>query len=486
MFFPIFCLVAAYPAGYYVFAVVLTCEGALFGFLARPGTGVWEKFKNGLKIGVVPILASTLASLVVMPGFAYELVVRLGLMYQQTAGWPLPFFSPLFFSGLPYFNSGAFIADYNAVFAKADALQFVPVLLVVIFLLIVISLKKYYFLINGKHEDDKKIQNEQKCLIITICLAYIVAIATYLVLYLINGHVYKVWKFATYTALPLSFVPTALAVYGATVLSRVLKVASLKKICLGIVLAVYLVLWVRMPGVQDIPFKYYNVVSAMPFIYNLSDIKSKIPPNKSLLVDFDGFSKVAIAPLILKNNENIKIRFLTGSDLPRSNFLYFNLITKDTFVLSDTDYKNLYRGENLNPSVYGLYSYSYERLMEKGMVNFYSGRVPFDWKTSHVGEGTMVSMKTPLRLVGRSIKLTLALFSDSGDSGCRTIRFDLFENDMVLSADGVEADNVVLELPDSLTGSGNIKFMIYPTDAVSRTTGRPCVFNVKGVYLEQI
>jgi hypothetical protein len=57
---------------------------------------------------------------------------------------------------------------------------------------------------------------------------------------------------------------------------------------------------------------------------------------------------------------------------------------------------------------------------------------------------------------------------------------------MVLNADGIKADDVILELPDFLTGSGGIKFMIYPTDAVSRTTGRPCVLNVKGVHLEQI
>jgi hypothetical protein len=488
MFFPIFCLVAAYPAGYYVFAVVLTCEGALFGFLARPGTVVWKKFKNGLKIGVVPILASTLASLVIMPGFAYELVVRLGLMYQQTTGWPLPFFSPLFFSGLPYFNSGAFIVDYNAVFAKGDVFQFVPLLLVVIFLLIVINLKKYYFLINDKYEDDKKSQNEQKSLIITICLAYIVGIATYLVLYLINGHVYKVWKFATYTALPLSFVPTALAVYGATVLSRILKVASLKKICLGIVLAVYLVLWVRMPGVQDIPIKYYNVVSAIPFIYNLSNIKSMMRPNSTVYLDFSEYSKMAIAPLVLKNDKNIKFKFINATSYFTSDPFYSKSVDEDTVIISDTDYQGIFRGEKLPPFNYNLYYYHFDRLKTCGMAVIYTGQIPYYWKTDGDGGWTLVDVKIPLELVGRTLRLRLSLSLTPGADGevsdCRKVRVDLLENGSVSDSYDLRDDNVVLRLPSSLTASGVVKFKAYPVDVGCSGNPGPRVYDVLGVYLD--
>ncbi|MDR1297527.1 MAG: hypothetical protein LBO05_09195, partial [Deltaproteobacteria bacterium] len=281
---------------------------------------------------------------------------------------------------------------------------------------------------------------------------------------------------------------TALAVYGATVLSRVLKVASLKKICLGIVLAVYLVLWVRMPGIQDIPIKYYNIISAMPFIYNLSNIKSMLRPNTTVYLDFSEYSKMAIAPLVLKNDKNIKFKFINATSYFTSDPFYSKSVDEDTVIISDTDYQGIFRGEKLLPFNYHLHYYPHERLENNGMAVIYTGKIPYDWKTGDDGGGTLVDVKIPLGLVGRPLRLTLALSLPPGADGevsdCRKVRVDLLGSGGVSDSYDLLDDNVVLRLPASLTASGVVKFRAYPVDAGCSGNPGPRVYDVLGVYLD--
>jgi hypothetical protein len=487
MFFPLFCLLVAYQGGYVVFAGVLMCVGVLSGFLNVEKPSLGARLTGALKSGPFPVLLATVLTMVVMPGFGYDFLVRLKYVYQQTVGWPLPFLSPLLFLGVPYFVPNSFLLSSDLVMDKLNIILYVILILFIVVLLVIINSKKVQLLLVN---NNSKINKNNACrsisIITTISIAFIVSLILYLALYMRYGNLYKVWKFVSYTALPLSFIPLSLLIFVVICLSRNFNFKYLNKCISLFCLIVYLILFIRMPVLKLIPFTYYGIVSAMPFIYELSRIETKIPKNMTLLVDVDGFTKMPLVPLIIKNNQ-IKGEFLYALDTFKSNSFYNYTVDKDTIIISDVEYHNIYRGENNRPSLYKLYVYAFDQLEKMGMASINSGMIPYDWKTSPVGAATSVTIKIPLELRGLPLKFSMALSPDSDADGqnCRTIGLDLMDGEQVVAGGIFEVGDISLDIPDSLINSDFIRIMLYQTEGGDGAL-RPCVQGVRGVGLEKL
>jgi hypothetical protein len=487
LFLPLFCLLIAYQGGYGVYAGVLVCVGALSAFLNCEKPSLGARLSAALKIGLLPVLLVTVLCMVVMPGFGHEFIVRLRLEYQQSTGWSLPFLSPLLFLGVPYYSQHLLLPSSDISIDKANIIPYIPLILSVIFLTIGVNHKRFIFFINKSSAD--KCLRERKNIITTLSLAYLVGVVIYLASYLRYGHLYKVWKFVSFTALPLSFIPISLLVLLIIWLSINFKLQWLRKSFCIFCLAIYLCLFVQMPGLLMLPHTYYGILSARPFINDLFAVQSKIQENKTLLVDLIGFGKMTIVPLILKNNKNLKINFIYPAGTFASNPFYNYSVDEDTIIISDVYYPKIYRAKEIPPSIYEMYFYDFNQLEKMGMASINTGVIPYDWKTSPTGDAMVVAIKIPLELRGLPLKFSMDVGPDPGtdSQNCRDIGLDLMDGDQVLSGGVFDVNGEVsLDLSVDMIRSDFIKIMVFQTATADSDGLVPCVQRIRGVDLEKL
>jgi hypothetical protein len=483
LFFPLFSLFLSYQAGYPLFAAIIISIGFLSVFLHTKGTFLPRAIFSAKK-NVLPVLAATAASFVLMPGVAYHLANRLEEVYLQKAGWSLNFFSPWQFSGLPVFSPHAFVPEPEPGKNFWAVFFYLPLLAVVIFLLILqikIFTKK-----DIKNNSNFKLDNiiqKRNNFIISTTIAFLLSLIIYLIIYILFGHIYKIWKWATYSALPLSFVPLALS---ALVLERLKKYSKmLKKLSYFIILTLIFILgfkFISMPSLPTIPPTYFEVYSAEPFLDQLRRVKDLAPSGTTVVVDMNDESRMFLPAFIFKETDKFKVKYIYGMYYFFSHQDYFSLIDQNSIVISDIEYKNIFRAENKNFSPTTLFLYTYDHLNAKGYATIKTRNSYFDWRTE--SNYIFSKIKIPETLVGKDLRFEVRLTPKEPErDDCQIVRLGLRDEIGEIAWSVHKQSQISIDLPPEASAGGLLQTVVLTGDGPGNPATETCKYIVNGLYL---
>jgi hypothetical protein len=204
-FFPMFFLFICYQGGYFAFLFIIIFASFALAFFTAVNTQFVKRTFLALKKGTAPILTIFLLSCLLAPFQTFHLFKRSVQTAKQTAGWTLSLLNPWSFSGLPFYQDGEF-KYYSLDSSPLTYVAFIGVILLIVYL---ITINKDLFLKKTEGYSHNNIANlnfgPQIQIIFALISTFIFSIALYLIFYSIFGSKYQGWKFASYSALPLSF-----------------------------------------------------------------------------------------------------------------------------------------------------------------------------------------------------------------------------------------------------------------------------------------
>ncbi|MDR1396038.1 MAG: hypothetical protein LBK52_07715, partial [Deltaproteobacteria bacterium] len=126
LFFPLMLLFFSYQTGYILYSCFLSLALFLRIFLSRTGKPFPARTAAALLGAWGTILWLTFLCSLLGPGLLFRIFCRLQQAAAQTEGWSLPFLSPWFFSGLPFFQEGAFTPNGLPAGGESGPLSYIP------------------------------------------------------------------------------------------------------------------------------------------------------------------------------------------------------------------------------------------------------------------------------------------------------------------------------------------------------------------------
>ncbi|MDR0548871.1 MAG: hypothetical protein LBI10_05605 [Deltaproteobacteria bacterium] len=404
VFFPLFFLLLSYQAGYQLFAIIIVFAGFLLAYFNLTRQKFISKVIKSIGYGLRPVLYATIVSAILAPGsFAY-MIRRIFEVAAQTAGWGLPFFSPWHFSGIPYYSPNAFLVP--AKLLPADGLT-LATYLPLIGLTAALAFMVYFTTARANQPlqpaNDKSLKAGP---ILTLTIVYLLSLAGYLGLSFFFGHFYQIWKFPVYVILPLSFVPLGLFFLALKRLA-VKKLTKLPALAAFLLVSVLGLKFAAMPALTDWPFKYYSITSANSFINALKSIKSTIPKNFTVIIDFKSYARKFIAALMFTKDQFKNINLIFYSFYFLGDAFFYNLINNNTIIVSDSKFDHIYNLHNTKFQWGDLYIYDYDKINNNGYIAFKSGSFNFDWTIDLLP--LHAAIKLPKDKIGQELNISVTL-----------------------------------------------------------------------------
>jgi hypothetical protein len=406
LFFPLFLIFLAYQAGYVLYAAMAAAAGLMQAFFSQKNRHLLKRLGRSFAAGAVPAVLATIAAAVLMPAVFLRLFFRTFGVAAQVTGWDLPFLSPWHFSGLPFYAPGSFNPFYFSGTQADSVFPFLILMAAAAGLLIIVLRPGRRGPGSGAdcpagQRPDKDPENSLK----TLTVLYLVSAAGYLILYSYFGNAYKIWKLAALTLLPLSFVPLALTV---KVLERLAGPGrpGLPPAALLILAAGFGIKFSAMPPLTEFPYTYYNCFSAEEFVSGMKNLRNNLPKRATVLFDFTNIDSKFISAIVFGNKLSYQTRFLTSFVVVRSSQNIFNLLSEDLFFVTDKKFgsiinnNNDYNNGNIN-------IYSYNEIIDRGMVSFHNGLPDFKWEICQYP--VHFTILIPKNKKGQPLKLSAAL-----------------------------------------------------------------------------
>jgi hypothetical protein len=473
LFFPFFLLFISYQAVYIILISFIAFFMALLIFLQRQNQRLLFRLAYSTIIGFWTVALITIVCTLLAPGIFFHLSQRVLEVAAQTAGWGLPFFSPWHFSGLPYYSQNAFQPIVAQVFWR-DILAYIPLYIITLAFLLFIWYKNINKIYEHNYLTNKSLSKFYT--IASITITYLVALGTFIVLCLKFDTSYKTWKFATYVVLPLSFVPTAL-------LFKVLENLS-HKITPTIVIIVFLITFIgynfyNMPSLIEIPAKYLSMTSATPKINAIQNIQSKLPKSSTIFIDFNFYHESSILPFIFNSSKFSKIIFLNSFPYFQFNNIDFDIINKNTFILSDTNDYNIIKSvpNAIESRVSAVYDYN--SILNKGLVFFSHGPFPYHWEVDLYP--VHASFLIPLAQRGKELKLSINISAPTAPTCRKKARLGIYHKDGIIWEEK-DIDQLWMQIPADLSITGSFyTHLILPQPSNNKNI---CLYKINSFVLE--
>jgi hypothetical protein len=447
LFFPLFLLFISYQAGYILLICFISLFGALLFFFQCDNRSLFPKLAYSAIMGFWPVTLITIFCSLFAPGIFLHLSQRALEVAAQTAGWGLPFFSPWHFSGLPYYSQKAFQPIISQVFWR-DVSVYIP-------LIILISIFLFLILIQNKSKrpiiSDTNIKPVSRTGVITaLSLTYLTALVVFLAFSLYYGTYYKIWKFAAYAVLPLSFIPTALFFKA---LERLCPNISSILITIPVIIVIIIFKFFSMPNFIEIPHKYFTMILGSTFINSEQLIKTNLPKSSLLFIDFDFYDELWVSSIILNSQKFYKINYLHSLPFLNSNIINFNTFNKNSFIISSFKYNNLIKSTSNNIDSGSIYIYGYDTILNQGMAYFSNGLSPYDWEVSNYP--IHASFLIPRAKRGQELKLRIDISAPNTPICQPKARLGIFHKDKIIWEEK-ELDQLWAIVPAELTIAGTL------------------------------
>jgi hypothetical protein len=330
--------------------------------------------------------------------------------------------------------------------------------------------------------------HEDSAFLTTLSLAFLVATAIYLIAYLFYGNIYRVWKWAGLIALPLSFVPTTAAFCALHRLSRHVF-RHLHSVTLIGCLLFFIIKFIQIPSMVNIPIEYYKTQSGSPFISTIYKIKNSIPNNSTVYLDFSLFSQQFLA-LIIFNDPDLKIDIFNYYYYFRGLHDYFDNINESTYILSDFKYDNIYNGEKLDRKNGQINVYTYENLITNGYAVITT--IPRKFSENSVIKKNFFKIKIPKKLTSPEITFSIDLVPQNELlEGCRSVELGVYDADAEETRWSThDYDDVTVMAPASARERGELVAILSINQALDTSPRNgdaselPCKFQIERIRLE--
>jgi hypothetical protein len=392
LFLCLFTLLLSYQSGFFLYLSLLIFIRFILFILQNCNLKFYKNLITSLIYSAFPLLIIAVLSFLLMPGVAYHLFLRTWQVAQQVSGWPLPFLNPLFFSGLPFHVAGPFLLQYDVPEIEYQKIIFYFILLIFITINSIVFLKKH------------NLKNDNNTLLLALTITYLLSLLTYIGLYMTFGNIYRIWKLASFTALPLAFVPTTLIYMVMT------KHHLSRHLLAGItsLIAVFFLAQIISSGpLVELPFKYYNIKSSAPFISVLNKFRTTIKDNTKLILHFNDLTKTFIATLALKTIPNTEISHINGLYYTPSHYDYFSLINNNSIIITSTNFNKIFNGSFSQEFDDRIFIYDFTRLNKVGYATLNSGINPFPWKINT--NNLFIKIRLPASQINKTVKITATL-----------------------------------------------------------------------------
>jgi hypothetical protein len=426
LFFPFLYLFMCYQAGYFMFAAVCGLASVMsirFGEGWRPegpedgsdgqhkvsGADECLTFPGASVLSILrliwraarPFLAVTAASAAVSPQTAYQVVTRTFSAAAQTDGYGLNFLDPGLFAGFPLIADGGYFGIRTDV-----AWTWWAVFLGAMGVLCVIALRRCVKVFPGRELAALK----------SLSLLFLLLLAGYLVAYGLKGDDYRVWKFVSLTALPVSFLPAALLVTAVHEAFR-FKRSLPWYFCL---LSATLISLPHMAYINPLGPRasIQNMRSLLPLSIVVEEALRYDRDTELVLFDFMTIERNFAAMVISQYSGIERIGFLNGVYFGGTVEDYFKHAERGAPVYSDRKYPDLFKGRTvLAPSQFTAFRYDIN-LMRRGGAVAYTGLERFTMNP--IRRNVKIKILPPENFVGHDliVRLRFAKDQDGMDPSC--------------------------------------------------------------------
>jgi hypothetical protein len=473
-FIPFFLIYLTYQGGFLFYSLLLTLYLFLLNFNTFNNLSLINRLYKSIISAIYPILLLTIISCLLMPSVFFHIITRSLQVAAQTSGWGLPFFRPWHFVGFPFYDMTSFEVGIFYVQPK-DLISYIPLIIGILILLTLVYKSDKKNIINSNSNFAALVSFNRLNSILSLTFTYIIVLIIYFIFSLIFGHFYKIWKFAAYAILPLSFIPLAL-------FFKALMGFSHKKypffLALVAILSFLGLKFLSLPSWLEIPKKYFNTFSSHNFISNIQKIRANLHKSAVIIVGFNHFTNIWLSSIIFGNEFTKKTYFL-------SPFIYtlpftLNTISDNYFILSDTKYdKIIYSHPNFN--IHGLkYIYNYTDILKQGIASYLNGPSVFTWQVDRYP--IHATFHLPKDQVGQELKLSVAMTPKvKPNFPCQTARLGLVtKNGLVWVEKNI--DQLWVTVPQELTNQGTVRAIL--TIPQKNWSTSPCGFHITSFNLE--
>jgi hypothetical protein len=461
--FPIFTLFISYQSGYFLYTFFVFYLYLCIKFFDNETDKINKRIYIALKKSIALFLSISLISFIIMPGIGYHLYIRTLEVAQQILGWPMPYLGPWLFSGLPFHQIG--LLNNAPLYEPTEAkgyLYYVIFIFIIILLIINCFIAKKREINNAKAMiNNNNILFSEKLplnFVISLSVGYLATLTAYFVgAYLIAGNIYRVWKFATFTTLPISFIaPILILIFFSTSIFRKIKIIPV--ILIISVIACFLVKFILLPPLIELPTKYYNIHSAMPLLSQLQSVKSIIEKKKTILIHMIDPSKLFLTTLFLNDLTNSKLLFISGFYFD-SNYDYFSIINGDTILLSNLNFENnIYNGSYIKDSFTTVFLYDNNKLNNIGYATLNSGDNPFVWEFNKI---LFFKIKIPNNLISKEVSLYINIITnDENKDGCNKLELGVVDDNDIAIWDEINIKSGQTAISQPFIATNTIKAVL--------------------------
>ncbi|MDR1109931.1 MAG: hypothetical protein LBP92_04335 [Deltaproteobacteria bacterium] len=380
LFPPLFLIFLAYQGGYLAFAATVAMAAAFLGFFVSRDASIGKRLAQGGIWGLWPIVAVTLVGSLLEPVAALSVFDRSLTAASQSAGWKIPFISPWLLSGLPVYSKGFFIGQ-----GGLPPIVYLPFMAAVMAMAWVLAVKlrpNQVELADSGPKGQKRIVTPLvRGKVWAISFVFIFTLLIYLGAYLVLGNRYQVWKYASFTALPLSFVPfgLAMAILGRLWLARIRLFSATAALAMLVFCASSLHSMGPLVGIQS---KMYKITQNKELLNIFDKIINNQPKNMPIYFYFKDLSLPLLATELFKSQKEKKFQLLLPLFLYRASLNYLSQFNNlDNFtILSDVNFDgmfNSYRKDFDNGKIYLQTKYD---IYEAGFISIFGVYTHENWR----------------------------------------------------------------------------------------------------------
>jgi hypothetical protein len=388
----------AYQGGFVCFVAILGLARGYLRIFALDGIKPMRRLERGVMATAAAFLGLTAASAALYPWLGSRLFAHTVGVAQQTTGWNLPFLGPRFLSGLPVFPR----TDFRFMESASEAPHLVSLAIVAALALLLARRSRLLRSVGGPASGGQDAPGGR---MLALTATFVFVSMMYVGARLVKGDFYQLWKFASYVVLPLSFVPTSLAIALLSGLGRGLGRALVA--VGGLSLLACLAVSVSPPA--RVPGKVFGVQSARPYFRTLRLIFDSTPAETEYIFYLRDGSAKFFAAEFMKYQKSNKFNLINSNNIFSDLDKYNNFIkNKRNFLLiSDVDFGNIFMGQRGRIMLGNLYTNEPIWLSNNGYNNYYGIQLGGGWRISWGWFTVEASLPQDLR--GRPVSLAIRL-----------------------------------------------------------------------------
>jgi hypothetical protein len=231
---------------------------------------------------------------------------------------------------------------------------------------------------------------------------------------LVKGDFYQLWKFASYVVLPLSFVPTSLAI---TLLSSLGRAFGRALVAVG-ALSLLACLAVSVSPPARVPGKVFGVQSARPYFRTLRLIFDSTPAETEYIFYLRDESTKFFAAEFIKYQKNNKFNLINFNYIFNDLNKYNNFIKnkKNFLFISDIEFNDIFMSQKGRILPGSIYTVDPLWLTYHGYNNYYGVELGKDWRINR--DWFTVEAKLPQDLQGQPVSLAIRLSPPDDPARC--------------------------------------------------------------------